>query len=190
MQRKNKVLIKINGQEYPIVGAEPKEYLLKVGNYVDERMEEVAQGNKRLSTSMIAVLTSINITDQLLKLQEAYRQLESQQTAPLQELEKVKEELQKASEKLAEKEENNQLLMEKLSEYTLAQSQQQGQQEDLDEKAKKLADKEADLKKAEEIINDLQNKLFESQIKLVETRRQMEEILKHSHGEVASETNS
>lgn len=190
MQRKNKVLIKINGQEYPIVGAEPKEYLLKVGNYVDERMEEVAQGNKRLSTSMIAVLTSINITDQLLKLQEAYRQLESQQTAPLQELEKVKEELEKASEKLAEKEESNQLLMEKLSEYTLAQSQQQGQQEDLDEKAKKLADKEADLKKAEEIINDLQNKLFESQIKLVETRRQMEEISKHSNGEVASESNS
>ncbi|MBM7615933.1 cell division protein ZapA [Alkaliphilus hydrothermalis] len=176
MEKKNKVLIKINGQEYPIVGAEPKEYLLRVGSYVDERMAEVAQGNKRLSTSMIAVLTSINITDQLLKLQEAYRELHQQQSIPMKELEKTQEELERSVALLAEKEEANKLLTEKLEHYSLMRNQQ----ENYDEIVKKLEEKEKDLKKAEEIINDLQNKLFESQIKLVETKRQMEELLKEN----------
>ncbi len=193
MQRKNKVLIKINGQEYPIVGAEPKEYLLKVGNYVDERMEEVAQGNKRLSTSMIAVLTCINISDQFLKLKEAYEQIESQQATPLNELEKVKEELQVTLEKLQEKENINQhllvekeainqQLLEKTNHYTTVKDQQQ----DYDVMMKKLQEKEDDLKKAGEIINDLQNKLFESQIKLVETRRHIEDLLNNSNDEFGS----
>lgn len=181
MQRKNKVLIKINGQEYPIMGAESKEYLLKVGNYVDEKMEEVAAGNKRLSTSMIAVLTSINIADQYLKLKDAYEKLQGQQEAPLNELQKVKDEHEKLLQLLALKEASIHSLeteKEKLGTY-------KANQQEIEEMKKMLNQKSEDLKKAEEMINDLQNKLFESQIKLVETRRQMEELLDYSVGDVA-----
>lgn len=178
MQRKNKVLIKINGQEYPIVGAEHKEYLLKVGNFVDERMEEVAAGNKRLSTSMIAVLTSINIADQYLKLKDAFEQLESQQTAPLNELEKFKEEHAKVLQLLSVKEATiHSLEAEKEQMATFEANHQE-----IDKLKKALSQKDEDLGKAEEMINDLQNKLFESQIKLVEARRQLEELLQYSDG--------
>lgn len=181
MQRKNKVLIKINGQEYPIMGAEPKEYLLKVGNYVDEKMEEVAAGNKRLSTSMIAVLTSINIADQYLKLKDAYEKLQSQQEAPLNELERIKEEHEKVLKLLAAKE----AAIHSLEAEKEKQGTYRANQQEIEEIKAQLNQKNEDLKKAEEMINDLQNKLFESQIKLVETRRQMEELLDYSQEEIA-----
>lgn len=179
MQRKNKVLIKIHGQEYPIVGAESKEYLLKVGSYVDEKMEEVAAANKRLSTSMVAVLTSINIVDQFFKLQEAYETLQKQQAAPMDELENLKVAYNNSIAQLVEKDNIIAELTEKLEQLKVYE----GNEEELVRLRNELEERTADLKKAEEMINDLQNKLFESQIKLVEIRRQMEEMLQYSEGE-------
>ena len=181
MQRKNKVLMKINGQEYPIVGAESKEYLLKVGNYVDEKMEDVAAANKRLSTSMVAVLTSINIVDQFFKLQEAYEALQKQQAAPIDELESLKVAYSNSRTQLIEKDNIILGLQEKLEQLKIYE----GNEEEMGRLKHELEERTSDLKKAEEMINDLQNKLFESQIKLVEIRRQMEELLQYSEGETS-----
>jgi|GEM_PF-323816 len=177
MQRRNKVLIKINGQEYPIAGTESKEYLLKVGSFVDEKMEEVAMGNTRLSTSMIAVLTSINIADLYLKLKEEHERLLNQSVAPLNELDKVKEELHLALKQLGEKEAACTMMEEELTRLVTHQESHQDNYEDIQQE---LTAKEMDLKKAEEIINDLQNKLFENQIKLVEARKQLEGFVQQS----------
>ena len=176
MQRRNKVLIKINGQEYPIAGTESKEYLLKVGSFVDEKMEEVAMGNTRLSTSMIAVLTSINIADLYLKLKEEYERL-NQSVAPSNELEKVKEDLHHALKQLGEKEAACTMMEEELTRLVTHHETHQDTYEDIQQE---LVSKEMDLKKAEEIINDLQNKLFENQIKLVEARKQLEGFVQQS----------
>ena len=46
MKQKNRVVVKINGQEYPIVGTEPKEYLLKVSSFVDDKMGTITESNK------------------------------------------------------------------------------------------------------------------------------------------------
>lgn len=173
MEQKNKVLIKINGQEYPIVGAEPKEYLLKVGSFVDEKMEEIARSNKKLSTSMIAVLTCINITDLYFKLKDEYDRLKNECVAPLNELDKVKSDLNRALEQLKEKEEAC-LVLETQLEALAAYKQEHDNSEK--ETKQKLIEKETDLVKAEEIINDLQNKLFENQIKLIQSRKRIEEL--------------
>jgi cell division protein ZapA len=177
MQRRNKVLIKINGQEYPIAGNEPKEYLLKVGSFVDEKMEEIAMGNSRLSTSMIAVLTSINIADLYLKLKDEHERLQNQSFAPLNELDRLKEELQQLLKQLDEKEAACTVIEEELARVL---SQQESYHEDYEKTKQMLEVKDMDLKKAEEIINDLHNKLFENQIKLVEARKQLEGYIQQS----------
>ena len=153
MNQKNKVLVKINGQEYPIVGAEPKEYLLKVGSFVDDNMESVAKANNRLSTSMIAVLTCINISDQYLKLKSA--------------LEEMKKELMKPQEKINELE----VYIESMQEIELSQEDD----EQVHLLRNQLKDKENDLEKAQTLINDLQNKLFDNQIKLVQAIKELED---------------
>lgn len=69
--QKNRVYVRIGGIEYALVGAEPDEYIQKVALYVDKKMNEITKKNSKLSTSMVAVLTSLNIADDFFKaLQE------------------------------------------------------------------------------------------------------------------------
>jgi cell division protein ZapA len=67
---KNKIIVRIAGMEYVVTGVEPTEYILKVAQYVDRKTSEVTRYNPTLSTSHVAVLTSLNIGDDVLKLQE------------------------------------------------------------------------------------------------------------------------
>ena len=59
----NKVRVKIYGQEYTIAGAEPREHIIKVADYVDMKMRGVEKAAKSGNISMIAVLAAINIAD-------------------------------------------------------------------------------------------------------------------------------
>lgn len=177
MDKKNKVLIKINGQEYPIVGSEPKDYLLKVGNYVDEKMEKVRGANQRLSTSMIAVLTSINMADELLKLEEKLEKAQGKYEEPLQELQKMKSKCKSLESALNNLEEENREL--KRNNGNLGKFKEKYETETLELK-EEVKNRKEESDKAEVIINELQNKLFENQIKLVQTRKQLEKYQEES----------
>jgi cell division protein ZapA len=67
MPDKNKVVVRIMGHEYTLVSEDTREYMQRVANIVDDKMKEIAAVNKKLSTSMIAVLTALNVTDEYLK---------------------------------------------------------------------------------------------------------------------------
>jgi cell division protein ZapA len=172
MGRKNKIIIRINGQEYPIVGYEKKEYLLKVASFVDEKMAEISKKNTRLSTSMIAVLTSINVADQYFKLMDEYEMIHKQSSDPLEELDETKELLEIASEELIKKEEKILIIEEQLRDLLTFK------EEHLNENIKikqELKERELELLKAEEIINNLQNKLYDNQMKLVDIQNNQNE---------------
>ena len=62
----NTVTVKINGMEYNLKGKEDDEYLLKVSEYVDGKFKEVSSNNNKLSISSVAVLSALNIADELL----------------------------------------------------------------------------------------------------------------------------
>ena len=63
----NTVTVKINGMEYNLKGKEDDEYLLKVSEYVDGKFKEVSSNNNKLSISSVAVLSALNIADELFK---------------------------------------------------------------------------------------------------------------------------
>jgi cell division protein ZapA len=64
---RRRTTVRINGQEYVLAGEEPEEYMHEVAIYVDKKMSEISRKYDKLSTSMVAVLASINIADELLK---------------------------------------------------------------------------------------------------------------------------
>ena len=66
--------VQIFGQEYKIRGFEDKSYVQRVAGYVDERMRELSQGSSSLSQERLAVLTALNIADEL--FQESKRSSE------------------------------------------------------------------------------------------------------------------
>lgn len=63
----NTVTVIINGIEYNLRGKEDERYLSEVAAYVDNKIREISGSNKKLSTSSAAVLTAVNIADELFK---------------------------------------------------------------------------------------------------------------------------
>jgi len=71
----NRVTVQIFNEEYVVKGNEEPDYIEMLASYVDRRMRMVQQRNIHLSTTNIAVLTALNLADELNKLQEDYDEL-------------------------------------------------------------------------------------------------------------------
>jgi len=95
--QKNKVQVRIAGKEYSLVGVESDEYIQKVGLYIDKKMNEVMKNNNKLSTSLAAVLTAINVADDYFKVYESEANLKKQLSEALDELKILREEKKRLS---------------------------------------------------------------------------------------------
>lgn len=71
----NRVSVEIFNQEYIVKGSENAEYIEMLAAYVDRRMRMIEQRNHSLSIVKVAVLTALNLADELNKLQEDYDDL-------------------------------------------------------------------------------------------------------------------
>lgn len=70
MAEKNRVEVRIAGNDYTLLGVESEEYIHKVALYIDKKMNEILRGSNKLSTSMAAVLTAVNVADEYIKSRE------------------------------------------------------------------------------------------------------------------------
>lgn len=93
MSNKNKVTVKIMDRDYTLVSEDSREHMQRVANYVDDKMKETYESNKKLSTSMIGVLTALNIADELYKVLEEKNELEKRINSPQYELKSARDEL-------------------------------------------------------------------------------------------------
>ena len=66
-----RVEVKINNVEYTLVTNETEEYVQKVALLVNKKMAQITGVNPQLSTAMTAVLASINLADELIKVDGA-----------------------------------------------------------------------------------------------------------------------
>lgn len=73
-----RVTVNIFGEEYSIKGTEPQEYIEKMAEMVDSQMRALYQRNPNLGVSRLAILTALNMADELSKLRNDYDQLLSQ----------------------------------------------------------------------------------------------------------------
>mgnify|MGYP006290296697 CR=1 FL=1 len=92
MADKNKVVVKIAGKDYTIVGSESDEFIQRVGLYVDKKMNEVLKNNSTLSTSMASVLTALNVAYDFFKASENETNLKEEIKSLNEEKTKLKEE--------------------------------------------------------------------------------------------------
>ncbi|MBB6218248.1 cell division protein ZapA [Anaerosolibacter carboniphilus] len=187
MSNKSKVVVRINGQEYTLVGTEPREYMQKVANYVDDKMVVIAKQSKKLSTAMAAVLTSVNIADEYFKTKSQLEALEKEALQPLYELDQVRNQLAVAT---AEAEGQNQeyieiiqRLEEDLRNATCMEQESQELLFENRELKEALSEKEQEIETIRKMNEDLQNKLFEMQIKYVQSRKELEAYIEGFDGE-------
>ncbi|WP_418792189.1 cell division protein ZapA [Phosphitispora sp. TUW77] len=72
VEDKGRATVQIYGEEYTVRGEASAEYLRMLAAYIDKVMRQVAARQPRLTTSRVAVLTALNIADEMSKLQEDY----------------------------------------------------------------------------------------------------------------------
>jgi cell division protein ZapA len=110
---KNRVCVRIAGNEYTLCGNESSEHIQRVALFVDKKMSEIKQANHTLSTSMASVLTAVNAVDELLKNSEAKEVLEKELEITQKSLKEAKQEIEQLSQQLQKlNEENRHLVLE------------------------------------------------------------------------------
>lgn len=70
MGKERLVEIKVFGQTYTVKTDAEENYIQEVAKYVNEKMDEVLKKTKSVSTLNVAILTALNIADDLLKEKE------------------------------------------------------------------------------------------------------------------------
>lgn len=71
------VEVKIYNQTYSIKGAGDGEYIQQLADYVDRRMKEISSGTLTADSLRVAILTALNIADELHKMRSKLEQLDS-----------------------------------------------------------------------------------------------------------------
>ena len=87
----NRITVSICDEEYTFVAEEAPSYMQKVGSYVNDKMSELLDAAK-VGRTDAAVLTAVNITDELFKEREAGDALRRQLKQYLDEASQAKNE--------------------------------------------------------------------------------------------------
>ena len=187
----NVVTIKINGNEYNLKGDEREEYLHMVASYVDKKIKSIMSKNEKLSTSSAAILTALNLGDDMFKSHSLCKELSNKNESLEKHDKEYDLQLEDYKKQLSHMEAYNEELQNKVKniengEYVKTLEQENiriGQElEAIKESTKicieenrkvKVENKEIKFKlqSSKYKIIDLQNKLIEFQITLAKQRK-------------------
>lgn len=70
MGKERLVEIKVFGQTYTVKTEAEEDHIQEVARYVNEKMDEVTKNTKSVSSLNVAILTALNIADDLIKERE------------------------------------------------------------------------------------------------------------------------
>lgn len=87
--QKIRTTVKIAGKEYTISSYDDESHVKRVAAYVDRRMDELAMATK-LPVAQLAVLTAMNVTDDMLKAQDEIRRLRAELSQVRTEMESLR----------------------------------------------------------------------------------------------------
>lgn len=96
LTEKNKVTVRIAGNEYVVAGSESPEYIQRIALFVDRKVLEITRKNHLLSTSMASVLAAINMADELFRASEELKNV----AGDLSEIKKRYQELKSESQRI------------------------------------------------------------------------------------------
>jgi len=156
----NVITIKINGIEYCLRGEEKEEYLRTVEKYVDKKIKNIIENNEKLSTADAAILTALNVADDMFKTGYENDELVDKLEIYKKQQNDLKGEFEKAKNEIEEIKKKHQLECNKLNESLLKSNNEKN--ELLDE-IKELKDLKGKDKQVEELTEQLA--VMENEIK-------------------------
>jgi cell division protein ZapA len=181
MTQKNKVTVKIMDRDYTLVSDDSREHMQKVANYVDDKMREIFDSNKKLSTSMIGVLTALNVADEYHKVKVEKEELERRINSPQYELKSARDELDAVVSEFERRSQAYEKMVKEFSKlidsssiYETGVSQLRRRMEKLDHELKQ---KEEDLKKSRNEVLELEKEfsMSDSHVGMIDFDEESEE---------------
>ena len=169
-----RVIAKIQGNEYNLVGSVNQERMDKISSKVDHMINRVKSSNSVIQSKLIYIICCLNFADEILNLTEETEiltqekeQLESRIDS-MEDVKELKEELFTYKEYSKNNEElNNMIKMERDS----AIEELSKTKELMEQFEKKLKQHKFDVEESRKVILELQNQLLESQTELDELKR-------------------
>lgn len=180
MTEKRKINILIDGRNFTVVGSDNEDYVRTLASYVDKRIKDLASKNDRLCQTSSATLAALNIADELYKTKSKLEQLENQTKDPIEKYSNLASELDKSKATI-------QKLEAECSKYkddllrTKIESENAIREMKKHEQALELKEKE--LVESQRMIKSLQDKVFDNQIELIETKKELGEVIRRLDGE-------
>lgn len=157
----NKVSVKIFGQEYTIMGSKSREHIIKVADYVDQKMKEISQALNSGPLSSIAVLAAVNISDDYFSALDRFEHLEIANAQAAKDTEHYAELWEEAKRShLQQQEEMKELGVQK-------DELRSKFEEQLGELQKIIEEKDAEIRKLKEEATKIEGQIMESSSDIV-----------------------
>ena len=74
---KKKIEVSIFGQNYTILGDAAPDYMNELARYVDDKMREITKQTSTISSAKVAILTALNLADEIFQLREEQTKLDN-----------------------------------------------------------------------------------------------------------------
>jgi Uncharacterized protein conserved in bacteria len=85
---KKRISVEINGSRYTLGGTEEEKYYYSLAQHVDQSIKEIKQVYPHINATDAAVMTALNITDELFKLRAESEEMKKQlEPAPMVDIE-------------------------------------------------------------------------------------------------------
>lgn len=175
MTEKIKTNVTIDGRNFTVIGEGSEEYIKELAAFVDEKIKEITSKNDKLSSSMAATLAALNIAHDLYKSNEELTKLKAEAKAPLENYNKILEQLEKEQNK------NKELIVKcntLKDEVIETKKQNELLSREIENLKRAMEIKERELKENQTLIKKLQDKIYENQVELIEVKKELEEVLK------------
>lgn len=180
----NKVIVKIHGSEYPMVSEKSKDYMIKIAHYVDEEMTRIFEANKMLSTSQVAILSALTVTDLLFecseendKLTKENEELTKKANIPDQEIQlemrKMKLEINNKNEEIKKMQEQIESLKSEIENKNSELEVVEKFKSEIEELNNTVSEANERTEIAEKLASDFQNKLYDLQLKNIELEQEL-----------------
>ncbi|NLY21407.1 MAG: cell division protein ZapA [Tissierellia bacterium] len=189
MTTKNKVKVKIRGYNFTIVGFESEKYIKDIANDIDARMKFIASINAKLNQFEIAVLTAVNLSDELEREKDRGKRIAAglngdENHKKLAEYEETVDKLEEAEKKVLSYEEdinkykeNDIFVTQKLSDEVKKHKEVYGKLKRLEETTKEKFD---ELEEVKEDNKKLQNDKYDLETEIVQLKKEIEILRKES----------
>lgn len=175
MANKNKISVRILEQDHYLVSTDDQAYVEKVAKLVDDRMQAIMRSNSSLSYTKIAILTALNLADDLSKARTQLEEVLPNQAVPSDDLDETKKQITSLSKHVSDAES---LYDNILGEFEQIKSSRQTQENQLRHLADKLEMMCGEMLDGDETLNRATMRIAELEEALLQRESEIAEYMK------------